>query len=71
MTTPLESNKFLASWQVVQLVGEYLFHYREVSRGMREHVKHCIIKCLIMYSKYSDGLELHAILEGPNKLPSS
>ena len=71
MTTPLEPNKFPASWQVVQSVGEYVFHYREESRGIREHVKHRIIKYLIMYSKYSDGLELHAILEGPNKLPSS
>ena len=69
--TPLEPNKFPASWQVVQLVGEYLFHFREECRVIREHVKHCIIKCLIKRSKYSDGLELHAILEGPNKLSSS
>ena len=69
--TPLEPNKFPASLQMVQLVGEYLFHFREESRVIREHVNHCIIKCLIKCSKYSDGLELHAILEGPNKLSSS
>lgn len=71
MTVPLVPNTFPASWQVLIFVGECLFHYTVESGGFREHVEYCITKCLIMWSKYSNGVELHAIFQGPNKLSSS